>query len=227
MDYGASNIVAKDGESTAQGDGTDVSVAAKDRVISDQGLATNVPVGKRLPSVKVLSQSDARPWHLQELLRSNGRWRVIVFPGDVTDSTQVSKLAKVGKVFHDESSFLRRFTPQGGRYDDVFEVLAVHKAPRTSVTIFDFPEAFREYDETDGWDYNKIYVDDISYHEGHGNLYHEFGISPAGCILIARPDQYVSYIGPLDEPETVNKFFAGFMRESKAMVNGNSNGVSK
>lgn len=145
---------------------------------------------------------------------------MIVFPGDITDPAQAAKLKAVGEAFHDDSSFLRQYTPEGGRYDDVFEVLAVHKAPRHSVTIFDFPEVFREYDETDGWDYNKIFVDDASYHEGHGNIYEEFGIAPTGCIVIARPDQYVSYIGSLDDPTAVTKFFGGFMRKSKAQVNG-------
>ncbi|CEJ89837.1 Putative FAD binding domain protein [[Torrubiella] hemipterigena] len=221
VDYGASTIVAKAGESADQGDGTDVSVAdAKNRVVSDQNLSKSIAVGKRIPSVKILNQSDARPWHLQERLPSNGRWRVIVFPGDITDATQAAKLKAVGEALHGESSFLRQYTPEGGRYDDVFEVLAVHKAPRHSVTIFDFPEVFREYDETDGWDYNKIFVDDVSYHEGHGNIYEEFGIAPTGCIVIARPDQYVSYIGSLDDPAAVTKFFSGFMRKSKAQVNG-------
>lgn len=221
VDYGVSTIVAKEGESVDQGDGTDVSVAdATNRVVSDQSLSKSIAVGKRIPSVKILNQSDARPWHLQERLPSNGRWRVIVFPGDVTEAAQAAKLKAVGDAFHDKSSFLRQFTPEGGRYDDVFEVLAIHKAPRHSVTIFDFPEVFREYDETDGWDYNKIFADDVSYHEGHGNIYQEFGISSSGCIVVVRPDQYVSYIGSMDDPEAVNKFFSGFMRRTHAVVNG-------
>lgn len=35
-----------------------------DQAESDQSLAKEVLIGKRMPSVKVLNQSDARPWHL-------------------------------------------------------------------------------------------------------------------------------------------------------------------
>lgn len=164
-----------------------------------------------MPSVKVLNQSDAHPWHLKELLPSNGRWRVLVLPGDITIASQASKLINLGNAFNFPSSFLRRFTPPDSRYDHVFEVLAIHRAPRISVTIFYFPFVFREYDESDGWDYSKIYADDVSYHESHGNIYQEFGIAASGCNFISRPDLYVSYLGHSDDTESVDKFFSAFM----------------
>ncbi|KAL2811054.1 hypothetical protein BJX63DRAFT_400329 [Aspergillus granulosus] len=40
-------------------------------------------------------------------------------------------------------------------------MITVHTAPRSQVDIFDCPEAFRPYDEIDGWDYEKIFIDDI------------------------------------------------------------------
>jgi phenol 2-monooxygenase len=138
---------------------------------ADQSLAEKLAIGERIPSVKVLNQSDARPWHLHELLPCNGRWRVLVFP--------------VGAAF--EGSILE---------GPAFEVLAIHGAKRTDVTIFDFPLVFRRFDEIEGWDYGKIFVDDDSYHEGHGQIYREFGIED-GCIVIVRPDQHVSYVGSL------------------------------
>ncbi|EMC92186.1 hypothetical protein BAUCODRAFT_126186 [Baudoinia panamericana UAMH 10762] len=212
VDYGASMIVAKRGDTSDQGDGTDVSVKdPKLRVVSDQSLAAGIEVGKRMPSVKVLNQSDARPWHFQELLPSNGRWRVVVFPGDILKSDQKKKLGEVGKAFESADSFLHRFTPGGGAFNEVFEIFAVHMAPRQSVTIFDFPSVFRHYDEVDGYDYSKIYADDASYHEGFGKMYETFGISDKGCIVILRPDQYVSYVGPMEDTAAVNSFFETFM----------------
>ncbi|KAK5212378.1 hypothetical protein LTR41_002620 [Exophiala xenobiotica] len=215
VDYGTSLLVAKPGSSTAQGDGTDVSVAQKDfRVISTPSLAPKIEVGKRIPSFKVLNQSDARPSHLQELLRSNGRWRVLTFPGDIRDAKQASRLKTLGEKLARPDSFLKRFTPSTparARYDDVFEILAVHNAPRQEVTVFDFPEVWRPYDEVDGWDYWKIFVDDESYHEGHGQIYKNLEINPEGCTVILRPDQHVAYVGPLDAYGELDTFFAGFM----------------
>lgn len=231
VDYGASLIVAKSGSAEDQGDGTDVSVASKYRVTSDQSLAKGILIGKRMPSAKVLNQSDARPWHFQELLPSNGRWRVVVFPGDIRQPTQRKKLESIGEAIDNKESFLRRFTPPGAAFDSVFEILTVHQAPRTETTIFDLPEVFRHYDEVNGWDYWKIYVDDVSYHEGYDKFYETFDISSEGCAIIIRPDQYVSYVGPMDDIESLNKFFSGFMKASPSMkpkdsVNGNtSNGA--
>ncbi|KAF9895072.1 hypothetical protein FE257_004701 [Aspergillus nanangensis] len=196
VDYEASVIVAKEGQP----------------ITSSQSLAPNIKLGMRMPSVKVLSQADARPWHFQELLKSNGRWRVLVLPGDVSKASQMEKVQKLGEALSKKDSFLRRFTPEGAKYDSVIELLTVHAAPRTSVTIFDFPEAFRPYDELDGWDYWKIFVDDQSYHEGHGQMYDTFEVDrEKGCVVIIRPDQYISYVGPLEDYETVDGFFSTFM----------------
>lgn len=213
VDYGASTIVAKPGSTEEQGDGTDVSVASKYRVVSSQVLANGIAVGKRMPSTKVLNQSDARPWHFQELLPSNGRWRIVIFTGDVTQERQREKLEKIGRKLGSRGpdSLLRRFTPPNARHDAVIELLAVHSAPRTAVTIFDFPEVFRPYDDVEGWDYNKIFADDRSYHEGHGKIYETFQISAEGCAVILRPDQYVSYVGPMEDVEALDKFFSAFM----------------
>lgn len=169
-----------------------------------------------MPSVKVLNQADARPWHFQELLKSNGRWRLVVLPGDVSNGSQMEKVKKLGEVFSKETSFLKRFTPSSAKYDSVIELLTVHAAPRHSQTIFDFPEVFRPYDEVDGWDYWKIFVDDQSYHEGHGQFYDTFGIDrEKGCMVILRPDQYVSYVGPLEDHDAVDRFFSAFMVSQK------------
>jgi phenol 2-monooxygenase len=219
-------IVAKEGEEVDEGDGKSISLESKHRVASQQPLATGIELGKRIPSVKVLNQSDARPWHLQELLPSNGRWRVILFPGDISTPEQRKKLDALGAAIDDKTSFLRRFTPAGSRYDAIFEILTVHNAKREATTIFDFPEVMRPYDEIDGWDYNKIYVDAESYHEGHGKIYETFGISSEGVAVILRPDQYVSYVGPMEDVDALSRFFANFMKEASSPKLGGTGPVN-
>jgi phenol 2-monooxygenase len=212
VDYGSSVIVAKTGDSAEQGDGTDVSVQKGFRVASVPELASKTHVGMRIPSVKVLNQADARPSHFQELLPSNGSWRVVIFPGDIREPRQKQRLAKIGSQLASPDSFLKRFTPADARYDSVIELLSVHAAPRKSVEFFDFPEVFRPYHEVDGWDYWKIFVDDESYHEGFGKIYEYLGIDPQeGCAMIIRPDQYVSYVGRMDAYDEMDRFFSAFM----------------
>jgi phenol 2-monooxygenase len=144
---------------------------------------------------------------------------VVVFPGDLTASRQQQRLADLGNRLAGPDSFLTRFTPPGQRYDSTIELLSVHSESRATTTIFDFPEPFRPYDEVDGWDYWKIFVDDESYHEGHGQIYQNFGIDPKeGCAIVIRPDQYLSYVGPMDAYEDLDKFFSGFMVPQKRQI---------
>ena len=86
--------------------------------------------------------------------------------------------------------------------------------------IFNFPLIFRPFEPSDGWDYSKILADDESYHEGHGQAYKKYGIDPKkGCAVILRPDQYVSWVGEMDDYDMMDKFFSGFMREQKGGPN--------
>jgi phenol 2-monooxygenase len=213
VDYGASLIVAKDGSSVDQGDGTDVGVINSKPAVSKQQLATNVKLGMRMPSFKVLNQSDARPWHFQEILRSTGQWRLVVFAGDISDAAQKSRVQALGATLAATDSFISRFTPAGAPIDSVIEILTVHSAPRASTELHDFHDIFHPYSERDGWDYWKIYVDDMSYHEGHGQAYENYGIDrKRGCAVILRPDQYVSWVGELEDVQEMDRFFSGFMK---------------
>jgi phenol 2-monooxygenase (NADPH) len=217
VNYGASVITAKDGDAAEQGDGTAVARSDSIRVIGKQELATNIKLGMRMPSFKVLNQADARPWHFQEVLRSNGKWRIVVFAGDVSDKTQMGRVHKLGQgLSASKSSFISRFTPRGKPIDSVIEVLTIHCAPRAAVELNDFPDIFRPFSEREGWNYWKIYVDDQSYHEGHGHAYDNYGVDPKkGCMVILRPDQYVSWIGDLEDLDDMDLFFSGFMRSQK------------
>jgi phenol 2-monooxygenase len=214
VDYGASVIVAKAGSSEMQGDGTDVGLkTAALRVVSRQDLSPVIKLGMRMPSFKVLNQSDARPWHFQEILRSTGQWRIVVFAGDVSQPAQMERVQKLGSKLAAPDSFIHRFTPADKRIDSVIEVLTIHSAPRADTELTDFPEIFRPFDDRDGWDYWKIYVDDLSYHEGHGEAYKNYGVDKTrGCVVVLRPDQYVSWIGELEDVEDIDRFFSGFMR---------------
>ncbi|KAJ5097871.1 FAD binding domain-containing protein [Penicillium argentinense] len=207
VNYGSSVIVAKKVTNGTEGD-------QQSQVLSKPHLATKIDIGKRMPSFKVLNQSDARPWHLQELLKSNGHWRVIVFPGQLSNPQNMQRVKQLGARLEAQGSFIRRYAPSGQPTDSVIEVLTVHAGPRTGVELLDLPQAFHPYHEKVGWDYWKVFVDDGSYHEGHGQAYLNYGIDPVhGAAVIVRPDQYVSWIGEVNDYDEMAGFFAAFMKE--------------
>ncbi|KAI9843805.1 MAG: hypothetical protein M1837_006065 [Sclerophora amabilis] len=234
VDYGSSILVAKAGDSTQQGDGLDVGRATaattatqKDHLIGKQALATNIKIGMRMPSFKVLNQADARPWHFQELLPSDGRWRLVLFAGNLSQPAQLGRVQRLGHFLSKLDSFIHRFTPAPATatttttttqpIDSVIEILTVHSAPRTAIELLDdLPDIYHPFSEREGWDYWKVYADDVSYHEGHGKAYENYGVDPErGCLVVLRPDQYVSWIGNLEDVADVDAFFAGFMRERR------------
>ena len=194
--------------------GTEQDSKRKSLPVGKQWLAKNVPIGMLMPSYKVLNQADARPWHLQELLPSNGTWRILVFAGDLRDTYQLDRYEALGQGLSSRNSFLHRYTPREEKIDSVFEVITIHSAPRTSVELLSLPEIFLPFSEEYGWDYWKVFVDDDSYHEGHGHAYENYGIdSRTGCVIVVRPDEHVSWVGELEDVEDMEQFFMAFMRQ--------------
>lgn len=76
----------------AKYDDSDITWAAR----STQRLAKNVVVGMRFPSAQVVRMSDAKAMQLAKALPSDGRWRIVVFAGDLSrDSAAGDRLARV------------------------------------------------------------------------------------------------------------------------------------
>ncbi|KAF7915395.1 hypothetical protein EAE99_010168 [Botrytis elliptica] len=209
VNYGASIIVAKEDDAAAQDYELGVASNINTRVIGKQHLATNIKIGMRMPSFKVLNQSDARPWHFQELLKSDGRWRIVVFAGDISNGNQMFRIKTLSEGL---KTLAARYTLGTKRTDSAIEILMIHSAPRINIEFLDLPEIFHPWSTRDGYDYNKVYVDDLSYHEGYGKAYEGFGVDKKrGCMVLVRPDQYVSWIGELEDGGEVERFLEGFM----------------
>ena len=208
IDYGASILIAKP-EDLAADQGDDVQVGTKaNGIVGVQRLASEIKVGMRFPSFQVLNQSDARPWQFGHFLKSDGRFRIIVFAGNLKDKKQWQRLQSFGDLLAKPDSFIRRHTPSTRPIDSVIEVLMIHSAPRTEVELLDLHETFHPFDEKKGWDYDKVFVDDVSYHQGHGEAYKNYGVDKErGCVVIARPDQYIGWIGDLEGVKEIDRYF--------------------
>ena len=71
---------------------------------SSQELATTIKVGQRFPSVQVVRFCDAKAMQLVTALPSDGRWRIVVFAGDIRQEAASRKLNQVScilsRLFH-------------------------------------------------------------------------------------------------------------------------------
>lgn len=206
--YLPSMLVSKPTQKTAVND----ELGKQQKLISKQELAPNIKVGMRIPSYKVINQAEARPVHIADLLKSTGQWRIIVFAGDVQEPSQAKRVQHLGEQLALPNSLLRTYTPSSQRYDSVIELLTIHASPRESLSILDLHEIYHPYDEELGWDYWKVFVDDVSYHEGFDEAYVRYGINrQEGCIVVCRPDQHVGYIGALEDIDDLETYFAGIL----------------
>ena len=69
--------------------------AITSRSASTQNLAPKIEIGARFPSTQVVRFCDARAMQLAKALSADGRWRLIVFAGDISDSAAAKRLEKV------------------------------------------------------------------------------------------------------------------------------------
>ena len=90
VDYGASMLVPKPGDLKMQRDGSGIDAEMNEGhlVIGKPDSASKIGLGMRIPSFQALNQSDARPWQFAHFLISDGRFRIILFAGNIENQDQ-------------------------------------------------------------------------------------------------------------------------------------------
>lgn len=178
-----------------------------------QRLATGYKIGTRFQSDKVLRVADAKPVHLGHTMKADGRWRIVLFDDRSDPTSSTSQLAKICEFL--EKSLIPRYTPSGIDIDSTFDVRAVFQQSRKTFNITDLPSLLLPHKGKLGLqDYEKAFTDEESYGFGFGDIYSTRGVSrDEGCIVVVRPDQYVSAVLPLSEVayRHLEEFFDEFM----------------
>jgi phenol 2-monooxygenase len=70
---------------------------------SKQELAENLKIGMRFPSSQVVRFCDAKEMQFAKALSADGRWRIVVFAGDLNNPVGTERLGKVKQPFLDIS----------------------------------------------------------------------------------------------------------------------------
>jgi phenol 2-monooxygenase len=195
---------------------------------SHQHLATGFQIGTRFHSAQVLRLADAKPVQLGHVMKADGRWRIVLF-GPPTEQKEpldpTSRLMQTCRWL--EENLIPRFTPKSADIDSIFDIRAVFSQARSTLDVPSLPEVLLPHKGKFGiQDYEKVFTDEESYGWGNGEIYKSRGVSSEGCIVVVRPDQYISAVLPLGEEafDPLEEFFGGFLREAGGGkgVNGHS-----
>ncbi|KAJ7263918.1 FAD binding domain-containing protein [Mycena rebaudengoi] len=179
-------------------------------------LAKHVIIGSHFESHMVVRYADAHAVHFADRLVSDGRWRLIVFAGDVSNPKQFQRFTELCSRLSDSAeSFIRRYTPRDADANALIEVLALTASPRSALPHDAFPELVRPRVGKFRYPtYDSIYADERSYHDGGGEAYAGYGVDPrgAGCVVLVRPDQYVADVVVFEDcMQRIAAFFDAFM----------------
>lgn len=164
--------------------------------------APGIRLGYRIGDFNVVRHADGYVHSLHHILPANGNWRVIVFPGDITQKEPKRQLRHVGKVLSEDPDEFH-LLPKSLTMNVIAEceTILIHASSREYVGLMDLPVAFRPWRESLGWDYDRVFADDSSTSDPdlYSLVYEKLGISKTeGCLVVVRPDQHVSFVGKLE-----------------------------
>ncbi|MGZ4223217.1 MAG: FAD-binding monooxygenase [Solirubrobacteraceae bacterium] len=178
-----------------------------------QHLAEGFPVGMRFHSAPVIRLADAKRVHLGHVARADGAWRVYIFADGLDPTDRRSHARALCEFLASDASPLRRFTPSGAEPDSVIDVRAIFQQGHRDLAVDEMPSVLLPRKGKFGLiDYEKMFCPDSE----ADDIFELREVNrETGCVVIVRPDQYVSHVLPLGEHEALGRFFAGILIEAQ------------
>ena len=180
--------------------------------LDNQGLAEGLTIGKRFHSAEVIRLFDAKPMHLGHTVEADGRWRLMVCAPKKNSINAC--LEAVDKLCEDLSyspgSPIVKYTPGLAERDSVIDVRAVLPYYFRDVDLTKIPEFLTpRKGKFQLRDYEKVFCFGEN---GTFDFYDARGIDhEKGCMVLVRPDQYISHIVPFGDVETLSEFFSNIL----------------
>jgi phenol 2-monooxygenase (NADPH) len=178
-----------------------------------QHLAKGFPVGMRFHSAPVIRLADAKPLHLGHVARADGAWRLYIF-ADQNDPTGANSRARaLCEFLASDASPIKRFTPAGADPDSVIDVRAIFQQSHRELAVDKMPSVLLPRKGKFGLiDYEKMFCPNPN----ADDIFELRAVNrETGCIVVVRPDQYVSHALPLHEHEALTHFFARILINAK------------
>ncbi|KAJ5375968.1 hypothetical protein N7509_012854 [Penicillium cosmopolitanum] len=178
--------------------------------------------GEKFPVRKLLNQARLDTRWTTNILESDGRFRLVVLAGDIRFPMQKDRVDQLGSVL---PSILNRYIAPISQFDGPINTLTIHSSPWDEVEYHDFPEVLRPFDEVMGWAYDRIWSERACTYDSEceGKAYEKWGVDLVrGAVAIIRPDQYVGWVGELEDTAGMTKYFDQILRKAPTACNGNA-----
>ena len=178
-----------------------------------QHLAEGFPVGMRFHSAPVVRLADAKPLHLGHVARADGRWRVYIFADQNDPTGGNSRCRELCEFLASDASPIKRFTPAGADPDSVIDLRAIFQQRHRDLSVDKMPFVLLPRKGKFGLiDYEKMFCPDPDAED----VFELRGVNrQTGCMVVVRPDQYVSHVLPLHGHEALVNFFARILIDAK------------
>jgi phenol 2-monooxygenase len=176
-----------------------------------QELAQGLVIGMRFHSAPVVRLSDAKPLHLGHCAKADGRWRLYAFASKDDSGQRGSHIHALCEFLKaDPTSPIVKFSREGEETDSILDVRAIFQHPHRDLAIDAMPELLLPRKGKYGLvDYEKIYCPDLKSAE---DIFDMRGIDrDQGCMVVVRPDQYISHVLPLDAYEQLSTFMSNIL----------------
>jgi phenol 2-monooxygenase len=178
-----------------------------------QHLAEGFPIGMRFHSAPVIRLADAKPVHLGHVARADGAWRVYIFADQNDPTVGNSRVRELCEFFKSDASPIKRFTPAGADPDSVIDVRAIFQQDHRDLAVDKMPSVLLPRKGKFGLiDYEKMFCPEPK----ADDIFDLRAVNrETGCIVVVRPDQYVSHVLPLHERDALANFFARILIDAK------------
>lgn len=176
-----------------------------------QQLAMGFKIGMRFHSAPVIRVADAKAVQLGHTIKADGRWRIFAFaPAEDPSKADSVIHALCSFLEKDPQSPVKKYTPAGEDIDAMIDVRAVFQQGHHELEIGSMPPLLVPRKGRYGLrDYEKTFSPDL---KSGQDIFDMRGVDrQRGCLVIVRPDQFVSHVLPLDSRGELAGLFDGFM----------------
>jgi phenol 2-monooxygenase (NADPH) len=176
-------------------------------------LAEGFPVGMRFHSAPVVRLADAKPVHLGHVARADGAWRIYIFADQNDPTGENSRARDLCDFLASDASPIKRFSPAGADPDSVIDVRAVFQQGHHDLPVDKMPPVLLPRKGKFGLtDYEKMFCPDPT----ADDIFELRGVNrETGCMVVVRPDQYISHVLPLHGHEALADFLVGILIDAK------------